>query len=137
MGNTIKINNGLKIYDIEDQNGNIIGQFNINPTDAGMVKRYSESLKSFEDIKKEYINKEAGVETFVELQERVVNELCNIVGNDSVKVFFEVMGAFSLQDGKLYFEQVYEIIGNIIQEEGKKQKAKMRKRIEDYGKKFK
>ena len=40
MGNTITINNGLKIYDIADQNGEVIGQFKINPTDAKMVERY-------------------------------------------------------------------------------------------------
>lgn len=137
MGNTITINNGLKVYDIADQDGKVIGQFKINPTDSEMVDRYKESLKTLESLKEKYSGSDDSVESFVAMQNDVVEELVYIVGNDSVLEFFKVMGAFSLQNGQFYYEKVIEIIGNIIKEHGTKEQQALKKRIEKYGKRYK
>ena len=136
MGNTIKLNDGFKVYDIENQHGEIIGQFKINPTDGKMVGRYNEAIKRLEDVPKQFEGAEDEIALFVELQEVIEKELLYIVGNDSVKVFFEVMGAFSIIDGQLYYEKVLEIIGGIINEEGQKRQQAMKQRIKEYGKRY-
>ena len=64
------------------------------------------------------------------------DELVYIVGNNSVNIFFEIMGAFSLQDGQYYYEKILEIIGGIINEEGLKEKQKMNQRIKKYAKRY-
>lgn len=136
MGNTININDGLKVYDIANQDGKVIGQFKINPTDGKIVERYETSLKKLNGLKQKYKNSDNDLKAFIELQKTVENEFVYIVGNDSVKVFFEVMGAFSLQDGQFYFEKVIEIIGGILNEEGEKHKKAMKKRIDKYAKRY-
>lgn len=136
MGNTITINDGLKVYDIENQHGEVIGQFKINPTDAKMVDRYKESLKKLESLKDKYSDSEDSMEAFADMQKDVVDELVHIVGNDSVLVFFNVMGAFSIQNGEFYYEKVLDIIAGIIEKEGNKEKLAMKKRIEKYGKRY-
>ncbi len=136
MGNTISINDGLKVYDIVNQDGEFVGQFKINPADAGMVERYKKGIKNLEESLKKYSGMEDSMNSFIEMQDLVVKELEHIVGNDSVSVFFEVMGAFSPQGEQLYYEKVLDIIVGIIDEENKKTRQAMEKRIEKYAKKY-
>lgn len=136
MGNTIDINDGLKEYDIQNQHGEIIGCFKINPTDAGMVDRYNKSMKKLEDLKNKYSASDDSIDSFVSMQNDVVAELVYIVGNDSVLDFFKVMGAFSLQNGQFYYEKVLNIIAGIIKKEGNKEKQAMKQRINKYAKRY-
>lgn len=136
MGNIISINDGLKTYDIVNQNGEFVGQFRINPSDAGMVERYKHGIQRLEESLKKYSDIEDTMNSFIEMQDIVVKELEYIVGNDSVNVFFKVMGAFSPQGDQLYYEKVLDIIIGIIDEENKKIKQAMEKRIEKYAKKY-
>ena len=136
MGNTISINDGLKVYDIVNQDGEFVGQFKINPSDAGMVERYRHGIQRLEESLKKYSDIEDTMNSFIEMQDIVVKELEYIVGNDSVSVFFKVMGAFSPQGDQLYYEKVLDIIIGIIDEENKKIKQAMEKRIEKYAKKY-
>ena len=38
MGNVIKINDGFKTYDIQNQDGKLLGQFSFNPADTNIIK---------------------------------------------------------------------------------------------------
>lgn len=114
---SIKIESGVKSYNITDQNGNPVGTFCFNPADTGLIERHTEVLKHFLQMKNEIQEKKIDPELFVELQDRAVNELVYFVGNDSVKVFFKIMGAFSLQGGQFYYEKVLDIIAGLIKKE--------------------
>lgn len=137
MGNTITINDGLKVYDIANQHGEVIGQFKINPTDGKLVKRYNEAMERLEEALKQIDRTKEEIALFAELQDLIEKELLYIVGNDSVEIFFKVMGAFSIVEGQFYYEKVLEIIGGIINEEGQQRQQAMKKRIEEYGKRYK
>lgn len=137
MSEQIKIDNEAKVYELVNQHGVKVGEFHFNPIDAGMITRYLNALQHFEDMKKEYGEKEMNMELFVEMQERVVEELRYITGTDTVDAFFDVMGAFSIIDGQFYYEKVLKIIAGLIGKEAISKAKVMKKKMEDYAKKFK
>lgn len=132
---SIKIESGVKEYNIENQRGEFIGVFTFNPSDADLPRRYNETLKAFQAMKLSCSGKNVDLDEFVEIQKQAVEQLCYFVGNDSVKVFFEVMGAFSMQNGQFYYEKVLDIIAGIITSESNTQSSKLKNKIKKYARK--
>ena len=58
MANKIIINDGLKTYDIENQDGKLLGQFSFNPSDTNIIHRYNDVVKSLEEFAKQIDKKE-------------------------------------------------------------------------------
>lgn len=133
---SIKIESGVKEYNIENERGEFIGVFTFNPSDADLPRRYNETLKAFQTMKLARCKKDISIEEFNEVQEQAIEQLCYFVGNDSVKVFFKVMGAFSMQNGQFYYEKVLDIIAGIITNESNAQASKLKNKIKKYAKKY-
>lgn len=140
MSEQIKIDTGLKVYDIVNLDGEKIGVFKFNPNDTGIVRRYEEVLKHLESVKIEMGNEEENensFDTFIRLEDEIKTQMRYLIGNDSSDVFFEVMGAFSmLPTGELYIEQIIGVIGGLIINEGEKRKELLRKKVEKYTRKY-
>lgn len=140
MSEQIKIDTGLKVYDIVNLDGEKIGVFKFNPNDTGIVRRYEEVLKHLESVKIEMGNEEENensFDTFIRLEDEVKAQMRYLIGNDSSDVFFEVTGAFSmLPTGELYIEQIIGAIGGLIKSEGENRKKLLRKKIEKYTNKY-
>lgn len=137
MGNKIVINDGYKTYDIENQHGEVLGQFSFNPSDTNIVKRHAEVIKSLEVIAFPQ-NADKDLENALNEVEKIVYEKINyLFGADVAKDFFSIMGPFSpTENGQFFIESVIDAIGQAIQiETGKrvdKIKGKIRKHTSKY-----
>lgn len=138
MGNTITLNDGLKTYEIKNQNGELLAKFSFNPTDSDLMTRYNSGIKNLELKENELMQKgEQTIEDVIEEDnyiKKTIDEIFNAPVSDS---FFSIMGVRSLVGGRFFFEFVIETLGKIIKEENQNQMSEMKKRIEKYGKRYK
>lgn len=139
MGNKIVINDGLKTFDIVNQDGKLLGQFSFNPSDTNIIHRYNDVVKSLEEFAKEVDKKEdAEIETLLNEVEPVIfgkiNELLNA---DVAESFFSIMGPFSpLESGQYFIESVIDAIGQAIQAETGERVKKMNGKIKKHTSKY-
>ena len=123
MSKQIKIDDGLMVYDVVNQNGTKIGEFSFNPYDTGLAKRFVEVLTNIKTMKINFENNDDNLAGFIELQKEVEAQMKYLLGNESANVFFDVMGAFSLlPSGELYIEHIVSIIGKLLKDEAAKRK---------------
>lgn len=137
MSKQIKIDNGLMVYDVVNQNGTKIGEFSFNPYDTGLAKRFVEVLMNIGKMKSNFENNGDSLAGFIELQNEVEAQMIYLLGNESANVFFDVMGAFSLlPSGEFYIEHILSIIGKLLKDEAEKRKRAMEKKISRHKEKY-
>ena len=121
MGNVIKINDGFKTYDIQNQDGKLLGQFSFNPSDTNIIKRYNDAVEKFSSIFDEI--KEMGeepdtTELFEKLDKKTYELIDGIFNADVSSNFFNVMGPFSpLASGEFFVASVIGAIGQALEAE--------------------
>lgn len=139
MANKIIINDGLKTYDIENQDGKLLGQFSFNPSDTNIIHRYNDVVKSLEEFAKQIDKKEeAEIEDVLNEVEPLIFEKIDFLLNANIsEKFFSIMGPFSpLESGKYYIESVIDAIGQAIQQETGKRVEKMNGKIRKHTSKY-
>lgn len=139
MANKIIINDGLKTYDIENQDGKLLGQFSFNPSDTNIIHRYNDVVKSLEEFAKQIDKKEeAEIEDVLNEVEPLIFEKIDFLLNANIsEKFFSIMGPFSpLESGKYYIESVIDAIGQAIQQETGKRVEKMNGKIKKHTSKY-
>lgn len=134
----IRIDDGSKAYEIENQDGEVIGVFRFNPSDSNIVRRYEAVQKAIEEYAGK-LDDDSSTEVWNAAQDELEKRVSELVGADLSQSFFAVCGAFSpMANGKLYIENVIDVIGQIIQKETKarmkKAQAHMDKYLKDYKK---
>ena len=133
----IRIDDGSKAYEIENQDGEVIGVFRFNPSDSNIVRRYEEVQKKIEEYA-QTLDDDTSTEVWNAAQDELEKAVSELVGADLSKSFFSVCGAFSpMANGALYIENVLDVIGNIIQKETKTCMKKAQARIDKYTKDYK
>lgn len=136
MSNKIVINDGYKTYDIENQDGKLLGQFSFNPSDTNIVKRHSEVVEHLEKL--EIPDDGTDLVDVLNSVEKVIYEEINyLLDSDVAETFFSIMGPLSpLGNGQLFIESVLDAIGQAIQmetgERVKKINGKIRKHTSKY-----
>lgn len=139
MGNKVKIDNGLKTYDIEDQEGNILGSFSFNPSDTGIVKRYDSAIEKFDSVFDEIKKMEKPDSTeILNMLDEKASELLNQIFNANIADnFFAIMGPFSpLDNGNLFIEEVINAIGAVIEAETGNRVQKVSTKIKKHTAKY-
>ena len=139
MGNTITINNGLKVYDIADQDGRILGQICFNPSDANILERHSKVVSDLEKIESEISsNDNKSIEESYEAANKLVCEkLDYLLGADVSKTIFSIMGPFSpLDNGQFFVENVIDAIGMVISAETGARVKKINSKIQKHTSKY-
>ena len=67
----------------------------------------------------------------------VADELSYLIGSNSKESFFSILGPFSpLASGKLFFEEVVDAIGRVIETETEHRAKKVRTRMNKYVAKY-
>lgn len=120
MGNVIKIDDGLKTYDIANKDGKILGSFSFNPSDTNIIRRYTEVVADLEklELKEEKDGSESLEEMMSKVDAIVYEKIDYLLNADVAKEFFKIMGPFSpLASGKLFIESVIDAIGQAINQE--------------------
>ena len=140
MSEQIKIDSGLKTYDVVNKDGKILCQITFNPTDTGIARRYQEIKSRLFVLKNGFgrkSKKKSIVEQLNELDAIVYEQIDYLLDAKVSETIFSITGPFSpLPSGKFFFESVLEGISQIIQEESKVNIAKIEEKINKYTNKY-
>lgn len=129
----IKIDTGIKSYEIEDVTGNVVGVISFNPSDSNIIQKYNDVVSALEDYFNARKENAFTEEEFVAAQNVIVDKLGELIGKDSAKTIFDISGPFSpMQNGALYLENVVNALGGIIEKETKKRMKKVETRMDKY-----
>lgn len=134
IGNKIVVDDGSKVYTIENKRGKVLGKFEFRPTDTNIVKRYEEVV----DFYNSYQLPENPTETDMRTaEEEITNRISYLVGADAKEAFFSILGAFSpLANGELFVENVLSSIAKVIEREINTRTKKVQSRMNKYVAKY-
>lgn len=140
MANKIVINDGYKTYDIENQDGKLLGQFSFNPSDTNIIHRHAEVVEALEKLELDISAKkdETSLDEAFKAVEAVVYEKINYLLNaDVAENFFSIMGPFSpLASGQYFIESVIDAIGQAISAETGARVKKINSKIQKHTSKY-
>lgn len=140
MANKIVINDGYKTYDIENQDGKLLGQFSFNPSDTNIIHRHAEVVEALEKLELDISAKkdETSLDEAFKAVEAVVYEKINYLLNaDIAENFFSIMGPFSpLASGQYFIESVIDAIGQAISAETGARVKKINSKIQKHTSKY-
>ena len=133
-----KIDDGVKSYDIKNYHGKKLCTFCFNPSDASVVTRYKEVTKNLNEMGDMFKGSTKSNEEIALEAENYIKEQYDYLFNADVSgSFFSIMGALSiLPNGKLFSEQVMEVVAKIVEEETGQRLEKINIRINKYTKKY-
>lgn len=119
----ISIDNGLKSFEIADNEGNVRGVISFNPSDFGFIER---AKKVQQDIIKyaDTIPEDASEETLVKIDKTVRDKIDELFSSNVSEVIFGNVNCVSFSGGKPLFRKALEtlipIVSKTIVEEMKK-----------------
>lgn len=109
----LKIDRGIKSYDIVDADGNPAGTIRFNPADPGLAGRWEAVLKELEPLKETDVT----ITQTLELDKRVKEKIDYALGGKVSEVLFGGLSCFALcEDGKLVFEHILDALEPVINE---------------------
>ena len=134
---SIKVSTGLKVYDIEDENGNVRGQISFNPSDLGFYDRATQFYDDMQTMVDSIENDDSivGMEK-VSAADRMMKEKLNQLFDDenASKVVFGNQNCFNTLNGVSFVERFLNAFMPIIKKEFEKEQKNSQKRIEKYTK---
>ena len=132
---SIKVSTGLKVYDIEDENGNVRGQISFNPSDLGFYDRATQFYDDMQTMIDSIENDDSivGMEK-VSAADKMMKEKLNQLFDDenASKVVFGNQNCFNTLNGVSFVERFLNAFMPIIKKEFEKEKKNSQKRIEKY-----
>ena len=134
---SIKVATGLKVYDIEDENGNVRGQISFNPSDLGFYDRATQFYNDMQTMIDSIENDDSivGMEK-VSAADKMMKEKLNQLFDDenASKVVFGNQNCFNTLNGVSFVERFLNAFMPIIKKEFEKEQKNSQKRIEKYTK---
>ena len=134
---SIKVSTGLKVYDIEDENGNVRGQISFNPSDLGFYARATQFYDDMQTMVDSIENDDSivGMEK-VSAADKMMKEKLNQLFDDenASKVVFGNQNCFNTLNGVSFVERFLNAFMPIIKKEFEKEQKNSQKRIEKYTK---
>ena len=134
---SIKVSTGLKVYDIEDENGNVRGQISFNPSDLGFYDRATQFYDDMQAMVDSIENDDSivGMEK-VSAADKAMKEKLNQLFDDenASKVVFGNQNCFNTLNGVSFVERFLNAFMPIIKKEFEKEQKSSQKRIEKYTK---
>ena len=135
---SIKIETGLKTYDIEHENGNIRGQITINPKDMGFFSKaqkmrdtilhYMDNLDVNDSTKTE----QQIIDIFDNTDKIIKEEIDKLFGEGTSIIIFGQQSSLSTINGVTFVERFLSAFMPIIQEEFKQEIQNSSARIDKY-----
>lgn len=128
----LKIDRGLKSYEVTDADGTQLGTIKINPADLGIVSRLAQTRDNLAAMA-ERITDNVDPKMLSELDTDIKAEINNIFNSDVAPIFFGNISTLALcDDGTMVFEKVLNAIAPIVEDAvGDAMKASQ-KRMEKY-----
>lgn len=133
--NDIIIDDGKKVYNIKNKIGERLGQFSFRPSDTNIVKRYEEVVEFFNGYKAPLDSNNDEVSK--KLEEEIAEKISYLINADASEAFFSILGPFSiLESGEVFFENVINAIGTVIEKEMSVRTSRMTRRMNKYVQKY-
>ena len=119
----LKVDTGAVTVEVEDERGERIGQFQLNPADSNILKRYGAVVDFFNGIKPE-------IEAMNRLADSVAEQFDFLLGYPVSGELFSRCGPLTVtRSGDFFFEQVLSGVGKLIESVTKKRLDKKMARI--------
>lgn len=139
---SIKIETGLKTYDIEDEKGNILGQISFNPTDENIIKRATtvqqnilDAIKEVGKLDNKTLDDNAIIEKLSEIDSKIRKEINYLFNCDNVSdIVFGAQNVLNTFNGKTFAERFLEAFIPVIKAEFEEEHKRSQERINNYTK---
>lgn len=130
----LSVDTGSINVELEDKNGNIIGEFEFVPTDSDILKRFEAVVDVFNGMA---FGDEPDTETINRAADTVREQFDYLLGGPVSVGIFTKCGPFTVvKSGNFFFEEVLEGVGGLIESATKqrinKKLAKARKAAAKY-----
>lgn len=130
----LSVDTGSINVELEDKNGNIIGEFEFVPTDSDILKRFEAVVNVFNGMS---FGDEPDTETINRAADTVREQFDYLLGGPVSVGIFAKCGPFTVvKSGNFFFEEVLEGVGGLIESATKqrinKKLAKARKAAAKY-----
>lgn len=137
----IVIDTGLETYDIEDKNGKKLGSFSMNPSDLEMIKRYDVVAQTLNHIMDDVPDGDISIEEMkkiLEEKEQIIRTQIDYLFNADISdEFFKITSPFTpVGRGELFFENVINAIGSLVEAETGKRMKKIESKVNKYAVKY-
>lgn len=127
----LKVDTGAVTVEVEDERGERIGQFQLNPADSNILKRYGAVVDFFNGMKpEEGADGEEQIEAMNRLADSVAEQFDFLLGYPVSGELFSRCGPLTVtKNGDFFFEQVLSGVGKLIESVTKKRLDKKMARI--------
>lgn len=114
----LKIDRGLKSYEVKDIDGTLLGTIYVNPADFGIAARLEEARRAIQQLADGLASDaDADVDKIIEADKLIKEQVNYIFGSDASSVFFKGVSALALlPDGSMVFEKVLQAAVPIIED---------------------
>lgn len=142
---SIKISTGLKVYDIEDENGNVRGQISFNPSDMNFYTRANDMVDNMDKwtleldgLNDSELTEKEIADKVKELDAKVKEEINQLFDDENASdVVFGNQNVFNTLNGVSFVERFLTAFMPIIKKEFDKEQKKSSERISKYTKQVK
>lgn len=137
---SIKVETGLKTYDIEDENGNIRGQITINPSDVNFIPRarqmkdaIQEHVKKAEELaKKEGLTEDDIIAQIASIDADIKAEINKLFNANVSSIIFGEQSCLNTLNGISFVERFMTAVMPIIEAEFAEEQRKSAERVNKY-----
>ena len=114
----LKIDRGLKSYEVKDLDDTLLGTIYVNPADFGIAARLEEARRTIQQLADGLASDaDADVDKIIEADKIIREQVNYIFGSDASSVFFKGVSALALlPDGSMVFEKVLQAAVPIIED---------------------
>ena len=114
----LKIDRGLKSYEVKDIDGTLLGTIYVNPADFGIAARLEEARRAIQQLADGLAaDADADVDKIIEADKLIRKQINYIFGSDASSVFFKGVSALALlPDGTMVFEKALQAAVPIIED---------------------
>lgn len=125
---TIKIKTGDVSYELKNEHGEHIGTITFNPADYDIIRRAETVEKWFSEFK---VKPGVTIDEFLEFTDKVKEQFDYLCNRSVSSDLFTVCNPLTiLADGTFYFQQILEIIIDLVRTEVTKRMKASEKRVE-------
>lgn len=130
----LKIDRGLKSYEVKDIDGTLLGTLYVNPADFGIAARLEEARRAIQQLADGLaVDADADVDKIIEADKLIREQINYIFGSDASSVFFKGVSALALlPDGTMIFEKALQAAVPIIEDAVGKAVKASQKRVQKH-----
>lgn len=130
----LKIDRGLKSYEVKDLDDTLLGTIYVNPADFGIAARLEEARRAIQQLADGMASDaDADVDKIIEADKLIREQINYIFGSDASSVFFKGVSALALlPDGTMVFEKALQAAVPIIEDAVGKAVKASQKRVQKH-----